>query len=225
MNNTSILSDLSFGKIKDLSGQVFGRLTALYPCCNLGAKDRIYWVCICSCGSNKIVRNCGLSSGEVSSCGCKTIELNRTRAITHGMVKSLSYNSWVLMKGRCLNKDHKDFKYYGGRGITVCSEWANSFEEFYADMGDREKGMTLERLNVNEGYSPANCIWASRQTQSNNTRRNIKITYNGKTLSVAEWCRELEIPYWRTISRIENNWDYVSALTIPTQKRKKQEKV
>lgn len=92
---------------------------------------------------------------------------------------------------RCHNPSNSDYAYYGGRGITVCDRWRSSFENFLADMGVRPEGHTLERVKNDEGYSKDNCVWATRLEQSQNKRGNKLITWQGKTLTVAAWEREL----------------------------------
>jgi hypothetical protein len=84
--------------------------------------------------------------------------------------RSSTYLSWVAMKQRCLNPKHKWYHYYGGRGITVCQSWRDSFVAFLLDMGERPDGLTLERKNVNRPYSPRNCCWADKSTQRRNRR-------------------------------------------------------
>jgi hypothetical protein len=106
------------------------------------------------------------------------------------------------MRRRCYDTAFKDFPYYGGRGIAVCNTWRESFEQFYADMGDRPAKHTIDRIDVNGDYGPANCRWAIHEKQMNNTRRNRYLSYNGKTLSMADWAREVGIPYYRLRGRL-----------------------
>jgi len=98
----------------------------------------------------------------------------------HGYSKSSVYNSWNEMKQRCLNKKNKDYKKYGGRGIKICDRWLD-FREFIKDMGDRPKGMTLERIDVNGDYTPNNCRWATISEQNRNRRPFGKVKSRGVT--------------------------------------------
>lgn len=102
-------------------------------------------------------------------------------------------SAFYMTRQRCLNPKCRDYKYYGGRGITLCDRWLHSFENFLSDMGLRPEGMTLERVNNDGPYSPDNCVWATRSAQGNNTRATNLISYSGKTHSIAEWERALNM--------------------------------
>lgn len=114
-----------------------------------------------------------------------------------------AYRIWASMKNRCTCTTNTGYHKYGGRGITVCEEWLE-FQNFYRDMGDPPEGYTLDRIDGNKGYSPDNCRWADSYVQANNTSRNINISYNDKTQTLAQWCRELGIPYNRVKHRYAN---------------------
>jgi hypothetical protein len=106
------------------------------------------------------------------------------------------YAVWCAMKRRCLNPEYPLFKDYGGRGITVCAEWRDSFSRFLEDMGKRPTPKhSIERENNDGNYEPSNCVWATREEQSRNRRSNIKLTHDGLTMNMAEWSRHLAIPY------------------------------
>lgn len=109
----------------------------------------------------------------------------------HGLTDHPLYNTWRNIKTRCYNSKCSDYKDYGLRGITVCDEWKNNFVEFFywALKNGWEKGLTIERLNNDKGYSPDNCKWISMKEQSKNRRTNRQITYNGQTHTLAEWSR------------------------------------
>lgn len=111
---------------------------------------------------------------------------------THGMSGSPTYRSWEAMKRRCQSTNSSQYSYYGGRGITVCARW-DSFEIFLSDMGERPQGMTLDRINPDENYSPDNCRWASRSRQSTNKRNNIRIEHLGKTMTLVAWAKKTGI--------------------------------
>ena len=96
----------------------------------------------------------------------------------------------------------KAFNYYGGRGIKVCAEWLTDFNKFYADMGDRPEGLTIERINSNLSYSAANCCWATMKAQLNNQRRTIWVTHDGFTLTLSQWAEKLGVPYYTLWNRI-----------------------
>lgn len=110
------------------------------------------------------------------------------------------------MKQRCLNKNREGYKKWGGRGITVCKRWMK-FENFYKDMGERPEGMTIDRIDNSKGYHKSNCKWATPKEQSNNTRKNVFITYNGKTQTIAQWSEELGISYHTIYARLRKGWE------------------
>lgn len=112
----------------------------------------------------------------------------------------------------------KRAKDYVGRGIGVCEEWRN-FENFVRDMGERPRGMTLDRIDNDAGYSKENCRWATPKQQMNNTRRNRYITFRGETKTVAQWADALSIPVGILRSRLDRGWDVVDAMTRPVISR------
>ena len=152
----------------DLIGKRFDRLlvVGLGSATKSGQKT---WLCNCLCGKAKEIRHGDLINGKSSSCGCSHKEMLQNRSKTHGMSRKPIYNTWVSMKARCLNPSSTDFESYGGRGIKICNEWLD-FENFYADMGDRPEGLSLDRINNMGNYEPNNCRWADNITQANNRR-------------------------------------------------------
>jgi len=159
------------GKL-DLTGMVFGRLTILGKV-ESNSQGKSLWHCKCSCGKLANVRIDRLTSGRTKSCGCLRLEMLDEKR-KHGQAidgkRSREYETWASMKNRCLNPNHPKFRLYGKRGITVCERWLN-FENFFADMGIKPTGLTLERVDNNKSYYPENCMWASWRQQRKNQRR------------------------------------------------------
>lgn len=136
---------------------------------------------------------------------------------THGMARTLIYATWRAMRARCANPKNGSFADYGARGITVCERW-QKFENFLADMGMPGPGMTLERKDNSLGYSPENCVWAPRSVQNRNTRRNLFITYQGRTQILTDWTRELDLPLVCIWKRLNSGWSVDRAFTQPIRK-------
>jgi hypothetical protein len=122
------------------------------------------------------------------------------------------YPSYVAMKGRCLNPNKSDYKYYGGRGIGVCKRWEESFDKFMEDMGPRPKGTTLDRIDVHGDYSPTNCRWASWEVQANNRGDNNFVSYRGLKLTLAEWSRITGVGRSTISYRLKNEFTTAEAL-------------
>jgi len=155
------------GKFKDLTGQTFGGWSVLERTDN-AKNGNAQFLCECKCGELKTVRSSHLIAGKTTSCGC-----NWT---THNKSKTPIYRVWDSMVRRCNNESHHAYDSYGARGIEVCTKWS-SFSGFYEDMGDAPKGMSLDRIDNNKGYSKDNCRWATKTEQARNTR-STKLTVN-----------------------------------------------
>lgn len=178
---------------KDLSGQRFGRLVAkTYSHSNAGRTA--YWVCVCDCGNTRTIRGSSLTAGVIRSCGCYNREQSIARTTVHGGNGTPAHKSWRHMRDRCLNPKSKQYRYYGGRGITICPEW-DDFAVFRADMGEPPEGYTLDRIDPNGGYTPSNCRWASKTTQARNQRaRASKSGYTGVYPTASgKWVSQIRI--------------------------------
>lgn len=133
-----------------------------------------------------------------------------------------TYVSWYAMRQRCLYQKHPQYKNYGGRGISICERWLN-FKGFLEDMGVRPEGKSLDRIDTNGNYEPANCRWATKAEQRRNTRRSHFLTYAGETLTVTEWAARAGIPQERLQKRIEYGIGMPEAISkgrLPPRKRK-----
>lgn len=136
-----------------------------------------------------------------------SIRGNRTR----------EYISWANLKIRCYKKNHPYYPDYGGRGITVCERWLNSFENFLSDMGRCPDGHTIDRINNDGNYEPSNCRWATKVEQASNRKSNRVLTFNGKTQIAKRWAEELGIGYQTLIFRLKSGWPVERALTAKVQ--------
>jgi len=163
-------------KLTDITGQRYGRLTALKP---IGSNKfkKVIWECRCECGQTIRVLGNHLRSGNTASCGCLHREIMKFQFRTHGHsvngTTTSEYNAWAGMMQRCYNSKHIGFRYYGGRGIHVCNRWFK-FENFLADMGRCPPGLTLDRIDPNGDYKRGNCRWVDWYTQRHNRRDSVR---------------------------------------------------
>jgi hypothetical protein len=196
-------------KLIDISGKTFERLTVV-GLSHLDKNKSSYWLCKCVCGKDKVINKSSLIQGKSKSCGC----LNQTHG-EGGFIQGSNlrnptkeYSLWISIKGRCFNPKMKFFHRYGGRGITMCDRWKNSYEDFLEDVGRAPSSKhSLDRINVDGNYEPSNCKWATQKEQMNNTCRNRFIEWNGKKQTVIQWCEELNLNENKIRSRIKRNWD------------------
>ena len=177
--------------IVDLTGKRFGSLFVIE---RFGSthSGKATWKCVCDCGTEKIVEGHRLRSGQTKSCGCCR-NLGHPK---HGQSKTRLYRTWQHIKTRCLNPNYDRYKWYGGRGITVCEEWL-VFENFYdwAIKNGYNDSLTIDRINPDAGYEPANCRWVTMETQANYRRSNVDIEIGGISHTVAEWSKKTGVRY------------------------------
>ena len=176
-----------------------------------------YWKCLCDCGKVTISRPRDLIVGKQKSCGCqKAFDIGERRR-DHGENKTRLHKIWVAMRMRCHDVTSKN---YGGRGITVCEEWETytAFRDWALSHGYSDD-LTIERIDVNGNYCPENCKWITMREQASNRRNNLRVEINGEVKTLAEWCRNYNMPYQTVQGRYRDlGWDIVTALTTPIQK-------
>jgi len=172
-------------KEKDLVGQQFGRLTVIEKSNHQDKYGRCYfWKCRCSCGNIKIAWAPSLKKGCTQSCGCLALESLKSgiRNYKHGDTNKTAkfhklYHIWYGIRKRCNNESDRVYKYYGGRGIKICSEWNKSYPAFkvWALANGYQKTLTLDRIKNDQGYNPENCQWISRSKNSKKVAQDRKL--------------------------------------------------
>lgn len=206
--------------VKDLTGQRFGRLlVASYAGKH---RKRHKWNCVCDCGNLSCIDRPQLTGGKSVSCGCYKKELLSRVAKTHGMCNSAEYHIYRNMLARCHNEKNTSFPGYGGRGITVCDRWMESFENFYADMGSRpSKIHSIDRINNDGNYEPGNVKWSTPSQQTRNCRHTKKIFYKGESKLVMDWAAIFGIDRHVLYYRIRNKWSPEKTLETPVGRKMK----
>lgn len=211
------------GKFKDLVNQKYGKLTVLERAdgaIRKNGKSRTAWRCLCECGNETIVNSDALIKGTQVSRGCyKNQRLSEMRT-KHGKTNTRLYSVWSGIKNRCYNPNTYEYRFYGARGITMCSDWKQNFMSFYnwaikngydenADRGMYE----LDRIDCNGDYSPDNCRFLTRKEQMNNMRSNHIIECNGESHSIAEWSRITGVNQYKIRNRtVKLGWSPKRAL-------------
>lgn len=197
----------------DLTGQKFGRLTVK----GFHGKDKYshnLWLCVCDCGNVTITETGALKQGKASSCGCYQVESTIQRHTTHGKTHSRLYRIYAHMKDRCCVPTDKAYKHYGGRGISICEEWANNFQAFYdwAMANGYKSTLSIDRIDVNGNYCPENCRWATDKVQINNRRTTITHAFNTETHTLTEWAEITGLKYSRLYAAYRREDDTLNCL-------------
>jgi hypothetical protein len=203
-------------------GDRYGRLLVLAEGVKKGNVQ--HYICACDCGGFIQPRKYALKNGTTKSCGCLAQE-NRSHIgkshATHLASNTPLYYTWIDMRRRCTKSSHHAFNYYGGRGISVCPEWANDFAQFAKDMGEKPSPeYSLDRIDVNGDYTPKNCRWATAEQQSNNLRSNTRIIWCGQDLTVTQWARKVGCHDTTLFQRIRSGWCPTKILLTPIRKQK-----
>jgi hypothetical protein len=193
----------------NLLEQRFGRLLVLSR--EPSRRNRTMWLCLCDCGANTVVAANPLVKGRTKSCGCYRRQVLSN--LQHGMSGTRTHNIWRGMLKRCQTKTCGAYPHYGGRGIKVCDRW-QTFENFFADMGEAPLGSSIEREDVNGDYEPSNCVWLELGRQTLNTRRTVHITIGEESNPLSVWCEKKGLRYGLVYDRIARlGWTPERALT------------
>lgn len=199
-------------QFKNLEGQTFGRLTVI-SYAGKSTSKRCLWRCRCKCGNETVLLSASLGEGRTQSCGCLTRQRTVERNTIHNLTGSAEHNVWMAMLRRCSDSKQRCFSSYGGRGITVCDRWKDSFQNFLEDMGERpSKHHSIEREDNDGHYCPENCVWALPDKQSRNTRRTRMLTHDGKTMCLSDWAKEAGISKVTLSDRLKAGWSVSKAL-------------
>lgn len=212
--------------MEDLTGKKFGRLTVVgFSRLEKRSSNqyRYYWNCKCECGNEKEVLSNTLRSGITQSCGCLCKERHPKK---HGMSNTRLFWIWHSMKDRCKNKNSRAYKYYGGKGVTVCEEWQefNGFKEWSMKNGYKDN-LTIDRIDSNGNYEPENCRWVDFKVQANNTSRNHYLSINGERKTLSQWSEFFGVPYKYVHKRVHDlGWTFEEAVSRPVRKCNRKEK-
>ena len=185
---------------RDLTGKIFGRLTVVEKA-GKNKYNEFLWKCECECGNIIIKPTSYLKNSVHPSCGCwgKEIrsELMKDRNSIHNNSKTRLYKEWKSMKDRCYRKNHIYYNYYGEKGIQVCQEWRDNFEQFkdWALNNGYQDDLTIDRIDNDKDYCPENCRWVTQKEQANNRTNNIYAYYQGKLLPLIKIIEITNKPY------------------------------
>lgn len=185
--------------IKNLTGNKVGPLTVIGLNYKKTDGKRIYWDCLCVCGSIFPMRSDGFKERQGENCGCR---FKRESVAYH---KWPEYKIWSQIKQRCYNPACKSYKRYGGKGVKMCERWLLSFMNFYEDMGKRPMDKpTLDRFPNGEGdYELSNCRWADYMEQNRNKKSNVWVIYKGEKMIAVDFCRRVSLCKSAVLNRLK----------------------
>ena len=200
----------------NMIGKKYGRLTVLEQR-GIDQRGEYLWLCRCDCGNMVVRKGHDIRTGRTKSCGC----IHQESITKHGMSDTRLYSIWHAMNQRCFNANNSRYANYGGRNITVCDDWRDSFETFrdWAMANGYRDDLTIDRIDVNGSYSPGNCQWITNKEQQNNRRNNRMIEFNGEKKSLQQWAEKLNINNRALRKRIRSGWTKERALTEPVIKQ------
>lgn len=202
------------GKLSNLSGKVFGRLTVTSEFTR--RSKQTYWLCRCECGTEKLIYSGSLKRGITTSCGCYQREVTaQVGAATkrHGLHGHPLYNLFMKLRDRCENPNNPAYKNYGGRGIACLFFGPVEFIE-WAEANGYRAGLSIDRIDNDGPYSPENCRWASSKQQCRNTRRNRIVEHGGEALCVAEWAERQNLTLNAVYGRVRKGRTFEQALEL-----------
>lgn len=212
------------GKLIDLTGQKFGRLTVIKRTDEIATNKSAKWHCVCDCGNECIKSSTSLRKFPKSSCGCWKAEITSKLFKKYDIKNRKLYEIWKGIKARCFNINSKDYHNYGGRGITLCNEWRdyNVFQKWAIEHGYIE-GLTIERIDVNGNYCKENCCWIENKFQAQNTRKVRRFIYKDKVYTIRQLSEKFNVNYYALKARLtQYGWDIERAINEPVVKGKNQ---
>jgi hypothetical protein len=203
-------------RLVDIVGQRFGRLVVLRRAPTL---TKPAYLVRCDCGTEKIIRGDHLRAGRVKACGA---DMHRQQhGQTASYAKTAEYTAWSNMVARCRPGTHPHTGRYGARGITICKQWRDSFEAFFADVGKRPSPQhSLDRINNDGDYEPGNVRWATRAQQQRNTRKTIFLVFDNERLPVSVWAERLGISRSKILWRARNGYPIEQILSTDRAPRR-----
>lgn len=208
-------------KLLQWAGQRYGSLVVVRYSHHVGPKRA--WLCRCDCGEETIVQDSNLRSSHTTSCGCALIAARSVARLTHGKSSTPIHDVWINMKQRCYNSKNPRYPDYGGRGIRVCDEWLNSFEAFFAYLGDVPSPThTIDRIDNDGNYEPGNVRWATKIVQGINRRPftagGKTIDFRGERLTVHTLAKRFNLRPSTIYKRLDNGWTVEDAVKPADQR-------